>query len=36
MARAERQTSAQLLLKPEQFDRYWSFMTSPRPECTYG
>jgi hypothetical protein len=26
--------SAQLLLKPGQFDRYWSFMTFPGLECT--
>src|ERR1700687_2869839 len=34
--RTEQEASAQLLLKPGQFDRYWSFMASPRPECTYG
>jgi hypothetical protein len=30
----ETEASAQLLLKPGQFDRYWPFMTSPGPECT--
>src|SRR6476469_7087634 len=28
------EASVQLLLKPGQFDRYETFMTSPRPECT--
>src|SRR5450631_3943431 len=26
--------SAQLLFESGQIDRYWSFMTSPGPECT--
>jgi hypothetical protein len=34
MARAGRPALTPLLLKSGQFDRYWSFMTPPRPECT--
>jgi hypothetical protein len=34
--RQNRRRSAQLLLKSGKLDRYYSFMTPPGPECTYG